>query len=111
MRRDHGETDTPLRLSGARLRRPLAPIHPLHPQPSFLDCDGSRLSSCFQIDQSLIAVGSGGAMGKGLMAGVQKLYYIPEPHTDFIFSVIGEELGLIGGTVILLCFAVVAWPA
>ena len=53
--------------------------------------------------QSLIAVGSGGAVGKGLMAGVQKLYYLPEPHTDFIFAVIGEELGLVGTTLIARC--------
>ena len=43
------------------------------------------------------------------MAGVQKLFYLPEPHTDFIFAVIGEELGLIGTTVVLGCFCVIAW--
>jgi cell division protein FtsW len=43
------------------------------------------------------------------MAGVQKLFYLPEPHTDFIYAVISEELGLIGATVILLCFCVIAW--
>jgi cell division protein FtsW len=63
----------------------------------------------FQIIQSLIAVGTGGFTGKGLMAGVQKLFYLPEPHTDFIFAVIAEELGLIGATVILACFCVIAW--
>ena len=63
----------------------------------------------FQIIQSLLAVGSGGVFGRGLMSGVQKLYYLPEPHTDFIYAVIGEELGLIGSTCILLCFCVVAW--
>ena len=47
--------------------------------------------------------------GRGLMAGVQKLFYLPEPHTDFIFAVIGEELGLIGATGILICFCVIAW--
>ena len=46
--------------------------------------------------QSLIAVGTGGVFGSGLMAGVQKLFYLPEPHTDFIYAVIGEELGLVG---------------
>jgi cell division protein FtsW len=43
------------------------------------------------------------------MGGVQKLFYIPEPHTDYIFAVIGEELGLLGTTVIVVCFAVIAW--
>jgi cell division protein FtsW len=63
----------------------------------------------FQIIQSLLAVGSGGVFGRGLMSGVQKLYYLPEPHTDFIYAVIGEELGLIGATAILICFCVIAW--
>ena len=63
----------------------------------------------FQIIQSLIAVGTGGVWGKGLMNGVQKLFYLPEPHTDFIYAVISEELGLIGATVVLLCFCVIAW--
>jgi cell division protein FtsW len=63
----------------------------------------------FQIIQSLIAVGTGGVFGRGLMSGVQKLFYLPEPHTDFIFAVIAEELGLIGATCILICFCVIAW--
>ena len=46
--------------------------------------------------------------GKGLMNGVQKLFYLPEPHTDFIYAVIGEELGLIGTTIILALFCVIA---
>jgi cell division protein FtsW len=57
----------------------------------------------------MIAVGTGGVFGKGLMSGVQKLFYLPEPHTDFIFAVIGEELGLIGTSAVLLCFCVIAW--
>ena len=43
------------------------------------------------------------------MNGVQKLFYLPEPHTDFIYAVIAEELGLVGATVVLLCFCVVTW--
>ena len=54
---------------------------------AFLDPWKDPLGAGFQLIQSLIAVGSGGAFGKGLMAGVQKLFYIPEPHTDFIFAV------------------------
>jgi cell division protein FtsW len=76
---------------------------------SFLDPWQDPLGDGYQMIQSLIAVGSGGAFGKGLMGGVQKLFYIPEPHTDYIFAVIAEELGLIGTTVILACFAVIAW--
>jgi cell division protein FtsW len=63
----------------------------------------------FQIIQSLIAVGTGGVMGKGVMNGVQKLFFLPEPHTDFIYAVISEELGLVGATLVLLCFCVIAW--
>jgi len=67
------------------------------------------LGDGFQIIQSLIAVGTGGVFGRGLMAGVQKLFYLPEPHTDFIYAVIGEELGLIGATATLVCFCLIAW--
>lgn len=76
---------------------------------AFLDPWADPLGDGFQIIQSLIAVGTGGVFGKGLMQGVQKLFYLPEPHTDFIYAVIGEELGLIGATVVLLCFCVIAW--
>jgi cell division protein FtsW len=75
----------------------------------FLDPWADPQGDGFQIIQSLIAVGTGGISGKGLMAGVQKLFYLPEPHTDFIFAVIGEELGLIGASGVLICFAVIAW--
>lgn len=76
---------------------------------AFLDPWADPLGDGFQIIQSLIAVGTGGVFGKGLMQGVQKLLYLPEPHTDFIFAVVGEELGLIGATVVLICFCVIAW--
>jgi cell division protein FtsW len=76
---------------------------------TFLDPWSDPLGDGFQVIQSLIAVGTGGVFGKGLMNGVQKLFYLPEPHTDFIFAVISEETGLIGATVVLLCFCVIAW--
>ncbi len=76
---------------------------------AFLDPWADPLGAGFQTIQSLIAVGTGGITGKGLMGGVQKLFYLPYPHTDFIFAVIGEELGLIGTTAILGCFGVIAW--
>jgi cell division protein FtsW len=67
------------------------------------------LGSDFQIIQSLIAVGTGGVSGKGFMNGVQQLFYLPEAHTDFIYAVISEELGLVGATLVLACFCVIAW--
>ena len=63
----------------------------------------------FQLLQSLIAVGSGGFTGVGLMESKQKLFYLPEAHTDFIFAVICEELGFIGAMVVLALFAIYGW--
>jgi cell division protein FtsW len=71
------------------------------------ECD--PLGDGFHLMQSLIAVGSGGWVGRGLMGGIQKLFYLPEPHNDFIFAVIAEELGLLGTTLVVICFAVIAW--
>jgi len=76
---------------------------------TFMDPWADPLGDGFQIIQSLIAVGTGGVFGKGLMSGVQKLFYLPEPFTDFIFAVISEETGLIGATLVVLCFCVIAW--
>ena len=76
---------------------------------AFWDPWADPLGDGFQIIQSLVAVGTGGVFGRGLMGGVQKLFYLPEPLTDFIYAVISEELGLIGATGILLCFCVIAW--
>lgn len=75
----------------------------------FMDPWSDPLGDGFQIIQSLIAVGTGGVFGKGLMNGVQKLFYLPEPQTDFIYSVISEELGMVGATLVVLCFCVIAW--
>ena len=63
----------------------------------------------FHMIQSLIAVGTGGITGVGLMEGKQKLFYLPEPHTDFIFAVIAEELGLLGTLAVVVLFAVVCY--
>ncbi|MBV9743852.1 MAG: FtsW/RodA/SpoVE family cell cycle protein [Acidobacteriia bacterium] len=63
----------------------------------------------YQLQQSQIAVGAGGAAGLGLMNGRQKLLYLPEAHTDFIYAVVSEELGLIGSAGLLLCFIVIFW--
>jgi cell division protein FtsW len=63
----------------------------------------------FQLVQSLIAVGSGGLHGVGLMESRQKLFYLPEAHTDFIFAVLCEEFGFIGGFILVALFAWYAW--
>lgn len=76
---------------------------------SFLNPWADPNGAGYQIIQSLIAVGSGGWLGRGLMGGLQKLFFLPEPHTDFIFAVIAEELGLLGATFVLVCFCVIAW--
>lgn len=71
---------------------------------SFLDCNADALGDGFQLCQSLIAFGSGGLTGVGLGQGQQKMYYLPAAHTDFIFAVIGEELGLGGALLVLGLF-------
>ena len=69
----------------------------------------NQTTSGFQVVQSLIAIGSGGANGVGFAQGKQKLFYLPAPHTDFIFAVIGEELGLVGAASIVVLFGLLAW--
>lgn len=73
---------------------------------AFLNPYSDPLGRGFHIIQSLIAVGTGGFTGVGLMEGKQKLFYLPEPHTDFIFAVIAEELGLVGAVAVVALFAV-----
>jgi rod shape-determining protein RodA/cell division protein FtsW len=63
----------------------------------------------FHIIQSLIAVSTGGITGLGLMEGKQKLFYLPEPHTDFIFAVTAEELGLMGAVAVVILFGIFLW--
>jgi cell division protein FtsW len=86
-------------LAGYRMRRLL----------SFLDPWQYSADAGYQIVHSLMAFGSGGWWGAGIGKGYQKLFYLPEPHTDFIFSVIGEELGLIGVLVIILLYLMIIW--
>jgi len=63
----------------------------------------------YQLDQSKIAVGAGGILGAGLMQGKQKLLYLPEAHTDFIYAVVSEELGLLGAAAVLGAFGLILW--
>src|SRR5437763_1118378 len=77
---------------------------------AFLNPYADRQRTGFHIIQSLIAVGTGGVTGTGLMEGKQKLFYLPEPHTDFIFAVTAEELGLVGAMFIVTLFAIFLWP-
>lgn len=76
---------------------------------AFLHPDMDPMGAGFHINQSLIAVGTGGLMGRGYMEGMQKLFYLPESSTDFIFANIAEELGFLGATAILSLFAVLAY--
>ncbi len=81
-----------------RMQRMMAFVDPWH--------EDFMYGSGYQLTQSLIAIGSGGIFGLGLGASVQKLFYLPEPHNDFVFAIVGEELGLLGVTAVLLVFAV-----
>src|SRR5271165_5423317 len=76
---------------------------------AFLHPESDPQGAGFQLLQSLIAVGSGGFTGVGLMESKQKLFYLPEAHTDFIYAVICEELGFIGGAIVLSLFVIYGW--
>ena len=76
---------------------------------AFLDPWAHRHDIGYQVAQSLISVGSGGLFGVGLGESTQKLFFLPEAHTDFIFSIIGEELGLLGAVLTIGLYAVVVW--
>jgi cell division protein FtsW len=78
---------------------------------SFRDPFADKLGDGYQIVQSLYALGSGGLFGVGLGKSKQKFFYIPEAYNDFIFSIIGEELGLIGTTFILVLYAIIIFRA
>jgi cell division protein FtsW len=78
---------------------------------AFLDPWGDPYASGFQLTNSLIAIGRGDWLGVGLGASVQKLFYLPEAHTDFVFAVVAEELGFAGSTVVIALFAVLVYRA
>jgi cell division protein FtsW len=82
-----------------RMRRFLAFLYPWQ----------FRRDTGYQLYESLISVGSGGLWGQGLGQGHQKLFFLPEAHTDFILAIIGEELGLVGVLAVLLAFTVLVW--
>jgi cell division protein FtsW len=75
----------------------------------FLDPWQDAKGSGYQLVQSLIAIGKGGLTGVGLGRGQQKLFYLPEPYSDFIFSTVGEELGFLGSVVIIVLFGILIW--
>lgn len=79
--------------------RVLAMVDPAQASPRFL----------YQLGQSQLALGRGGSLGTGLGDGMQKLFYLPEPHTDFIFAIVGEELGFAGAIAVVGLFGLLLW--
>jgi cell division protein FtsW len=113
-------------LAGARLRYVLAMLiaaggsmvllvvfssYRMRRMTAFLDPWADPFNSGFQLTQSLIAIGRGEWFGVGLGASVQKLFYLPEAHTDFLFAVLAEELGLFGVALTLGLFLALSWRA
>ncbi|MBL8933041.1 MAG: FtsW/RodA/SpoVE family cell cycle protein, partial [Archangium sp.] len=76
---------------------------------AFLDPWANRQGSGYQVAESLMSIGSGGVSGLGLGDGRQKLFFLPEAHTDFIFAIIGEELGLLGVAALISLYGLVIW--
>ena len=76
---------------------------------SFIDPWQDPQGDGFQTVQAIIGMGSGGIAGDGLGQGISKIFYLPEAHTDMIFAIVGEELGLIGSTTVIIAFGVFAW--
>ncbi len=76
---------------------------------AFLDPFAHADDAGYQVVQSLYAIGSGGIFGEGFAKGQQKLFYLPYPHSDFIFAVVGEEFGLIGTLAIVIAFTLLLW--
>lgn len=76
---------------------------------AFLDPFAHSDDAGYQVVQSLYAIGSGGIFGEGFAKGQQKLFYLPYPYSDFIFSVVGEELGLVGTLAVVIAFGLLLW--
>jgi cell division protein FtsW len=76
---------------------------------TFVDPWSDPRGSGFQIIQSWLAIGSGGLLGRGIGESRQKLFYLPEAHTDFIFAILGEELGFVGAVAVVALFAILVW--
>lgn len=76
---------------------------------AYLSPEQDPLGDGYQAIQSLIAIGSGGLFGVGLGKGLQKLHFVPYPHSDFVYAIIGEELGLIGALGVLVLFGILFW--
>jgi cell division protein FtsW len=83
----------------------------MHRLTTFMDPWADPFNSGFQLTQSLIAIGRGEWFGVGLGGSIQKLFYLPEAHTDFVFAVLAEELGLLGVCFIIVLYAVLVWRA
>ena len=78
---------------------------------AFLDPTENPREEGYQVNQSLTAIGSGGKTGRGDLATQTKLDFLPEHHTDFVFSVVGEEFGFMGAAIVLSLFALLIWRA
>ncbi len=86
-----------------------APLYMRQRISSFLSPDSNLLSTGYQALQSKLALGSGGVFGLSIGQSKQKLYFLPDAHTDYIFSIVGEELGLLGALGVLFLFGVFIW--
>ena len=101
-----GHFDPEYRILETRMVRTLDPDGKVK---KWLARSASTRDPDYHIRQSLIAVGSGGVLGQGPMQGKQKLFYLPEAHTDFIYAVVAEELGLWGALLVVAAFLVILW--
>ncbi len=74
-----------------------------------MDPGGASSRAAYQIHQSFYALGPGGILGRGLGDSIQKLFYLPESHTEFIFAIVGEEIGFVGALLVIFLFAILLW--